>query len=151
MIRVHGNAVKINDKGILLTGPSGSGKSDLSLRLIDGGGCLISDDYTEIKAQGGQAILSPPAEIAGRLEIRGIGLMKLSYCRDIPLHLVFELTDRRDIERMPEDRSITFDGVTVPVRKLDPFTASAEAIVRFLAAMDKIRTGYETDGDPPGR
>lgn len=151
MIRVHGNSIKINDKGILLTGPSGAGKSDLSLRLIDGGARLISDDYTEIKTEGGQALLSPPDEIAGRLEIRGIGLMKLSYCRDIPLHLVFELTDRRNIERMPENRSMNFDGVMVPVLQLDPFTASADAIVRFVATMDKIRTGYETDGDPPGR
>lgn len=147
MIRVHGNSVKINGKGILLTGPSGAGKSDLTLRLIDQGGCLISDDYTEVRCEGRQAILSPPAEIAGRLEIRGIGLMKLSHCRDIPLHLVFELKNHSEIERMPEDRSMSFDGVTVPLRQIDPFTASAEAIVRLLAGTDDVRTGYETDGD----
>ncbi len=131
----------------MLIGPSGAGKSDLTLRLIDGGACLISDDYTEIRCEDGQALMSPPDEIAGRLEIRGIGLMKLSHCRDIPLHLVFELKNHTEIERMPENRSMTFDGATVPVRQLDPFTASAEAIVRFLASTDDVRTGYETDGD----
>ncbi|MCR9212749.1 MAG: HPr kinase/phosphatase C-terminal domain-containing protein [Proteobacteria bacterium] len=146
MIKVHGNSVEINGKGILLTGPSGSGKSDLTLRLIDGGARLISDDYTEISSESGQAIMSPPVEIAGRLEIRGVGLMKLSHCRDIPLHLVFDLKNRTEIERMPEHLSMSFDGVTVPVRQIDPFTASAAAIVRHMASTEDIRTGYETDG-----
>ena len=143
MIRCHASSVAIEGRGVLLRGPSGAGKSDLALRLIDGGGQLISDDYTEIHVRDGAAFLSAPAEIAGRLEVRGLGLMSLAAVQDIPLALVFDLRPYETIERMPDADVETFEGIEVPRRVLDPFMASAAAIVRLALRQDPLLTGYE--------
>ncbi|PHQ72332.1 MAG: serine kinase [Sneathiella sp.] len=144
MIKIHGSAVEINGKGVLLIGSSGAGKSDLALRLIDGGARLIADDYTIIEGQkDGSALMSSPDEISGLIEVRGLGLMKMPYTCSIPLHLVFELTPYGDINRMPDLAEVTLDGVTVPQRQLDPFMASAAATVRLAALQDELRSGYE--------
>jgi len=62
---------------VLLRGPSGSGKSDLALRLIDDGARLIADDQTHLAKKGHALIATPPPAIAGMIEVRGIGVVKL--------------------------------------------------------------------------
>lgn len=143
MIRCHASSVSIAGRGVLLRGPSGSGKSDLALRLIDGGGQLVSDDYTDVHVRDGSAFLTAPDEIAGRLEVRGLGLMQLAAVQDIPLALVFDLMPYEAIARAPDPDMETFDGVAVPRRALDPFMASAAAIVRLALRQDPLLTGYE--------
>jgi len=139
MIKIHGSSVEINGQGILLTGPSGAGKSDLALRLVDDGATLVADDYTVVAVDGGQVMISPPREIAGKLEVRGLGIIKLPFTEKAPLRAVFELVNYRDIERMPEDTTVILDGVMVPQYRIDPFTASAAAIIR--RALDKDGMG----------
>ena len=63
--------------GVLLRGPSGAGKSDLALRLIDRGWCLVADDQTELKRVENALIATAPATIAGRMEVRGLGLVTM--------------------------------------------------------------------------
>ncbi|MDF2367386.1 HPr kinase/phosphorylase [Sneathiella sp.] len=143
MIRCHASSVEIEGRGVLLRGPSGSGKSDLALRLVDGGGTLISDDYTEIHLRDGGVYLKAPAEIAGKIEVRGLGLMPLPAVSDIPLALVFDLMPYNQIDRAPAADVAVFDGIEIPLRALDPFMASASAIVRLALRQNPLLTGYE--------
>jgi HPr kinase/phosphorylase len=134
MIRIHGTAVAIGGEGVLLRGPSGSGKSDLALRLIDGGARLIADDQTELRDIGGAARLTAPATIAGQMEVRGIGIVAVPYQASAPLRLVVDLAPPEAIERLPEPKSCRFFGYDLPLIALTPFEASAPAKLRAALA-----------------
>src|ERR1700722_15357815 len=108
MIRVHGTAIALGGEGILLRGPSGAGKSDLAVRLIDQGARLVADDQTELRREGGDIIMSVPATIAGRIEVRGIGIVDVPHLASAPLRLVVDLMPPQEIERMPAARECTF-------------------------------------------
>ena len=77
MIRVHGTSVALGGDGILLQGPSGSGKSDLALRLVDAGALLVADDQTELALVGDGVLMRAPGVIAGRIEVRGLGILRV--------------------------------------------------------------------------
>jgi len=78
MLRIHGTCVALSGLGVLLRGPSGSGKSDLALRLIDGGAKLVADDQVELALDAaGRVMARAPATLSGLLEVRGIGPAKL--------------------------------------------------------------------------
>jgi HPr kinase/phosphorylase len=123
--------------GILLRGPSGSGKSDLALRLIDGGARLVADDQTELRRSGSGLVASAPAAIAGLLEIRGIGIVRCPAAASAPLRLVVDLVPSESIERLPEARSCRYLDCDIPLIALAPFEASAPAKLRF-AVRDAI-------------
>lgn len=121
---IHATAVAIGGRAILLCGPSGAGKSDLGLRLIDRGARLVSDDYTLLRRQGSALLASPPATIAGQMEVRGIGLMAMGYDSDVSVALIVELTDM--VERMPADpERRVIAGVAIPVLRLSALEPSA--------------------------
>jgi len=131
MIRVHGTSVALGGDGVLLRGPSGCGKSDLALRLIDGGGRLIADDQTELRLSGSGVIASSPATIAGQLEVRGIGILRVPFVSRVPLRLVVDLVPPERVERMPEDERAEFMGRSVRRLALAAFEASTPAKIRF--------------------
>lgn len=131
MHRIWASSVALHDEAILLRGPSGSGKSDLALRLIDRGAALIADDYTEILADGGRILASPPAPLAGLLEIRGLGIIRLPCRHNVPVAVIFDLVAEETVERMPEPMRETLLGVELPVFRLAPFPASAVAKVHY--------------------
>lgn len=121
---LHATSVAIRGRAVLLSAPSGGGKSDLALRLIDRGAALVSDDYTLVKRMEGRLIATAPATIAGRMEVRGIGIVDLPTTPEAPVALLIELSD--DVERMPLDmRRRAIAGLDVPVARLSPFEASA--------------------------
>jgi serine kinase of HPr protein (carbohydrate metabolism regulator) len=133
---VQATCVAVEGCGVLLRGPSGSGKSDLALRLIDGGGRLVSDDLTELVSTGRDAIearfpATAPAELRGVLEVRGLGLLPVPSIPAAPLRLVVDLGE--PAERLPEPAFSTYLGVDVPRICVDPFTASAAAKIRLAA------------------
>ena len=131
MIRVHGTSVALAGEGVLIRGPSGSGKSDLALRLIDEGARLIADDQTELRRLGGTVRLSAPATIANLLEIRGLGILRVP-TSPAPLRLVVDLVPEGEpIERMPEPQSAELVGLSFPLLRLHPFAASAVAKLRW--------------------
>jgi serine kinase of HPr protein (carbohydrate metabolism regulator) len=99
---LHATCVAIDGDGVLIIGPSGSGKSDLALRLIDRGAALVSDDRCIVAADdSGMVRVSPPATLAGRIEVRGIGIVTMPYVADVVLALVVSLED--DPPRMPDE------------------------------------------------
>ncbi len=131
MIRVHGTSVALGGDGILLRGPSGSGKSDLALRLIDEGGRLVADDQTELRLAGDDVSMTAPATIAGRMEVRGIGVLRVPSIAAAPLRLVIDLVPGDAVERLPEGDACDYLGRRFPLIRLAPFEASAPAKLRL--------------------
>ena len=125
---VHASTVASNGRAVLITGPSGSGKSDLTLRLLDRGFTLVSDDQTIVKKDGERLLASAPPTIAGKLEIRGIGIVEMERADNVPLALIVELTG--DLQRLPDDsRERPILGVRLPIVTIDAMTASAPSKV----------------------
>lgn len=122
---IHASCVSIDGLGVLLTGASGSGKSDLTLRLVDRGATLVSDDYCRLKiGPGGQLRAWPPVTTAGLLEVRHIGILTMPFEADVPVALTIALDDKP--ERMPDrSRQILLLGIAVPALALAPFEPSA--------------------------
>ena len=134
---VHATAVAVERRGVLLLGPSGSGKSDLALRLIDAGGRLIADDQVILARQQDRLIASAPPALAGRIEARGIGILTLDgrfLWRRMPMALAVELAPAERIERLPEKATRDFLGIALPLIRLAPFEASAPAKLRLALA-----------------
>jgi HPr kinase/phosphorylase len=134
VVNIPATAVAVNGKGVLLRGPSGSGKSDLALRLIDRGATLIADDIVAAEIVPGAVKLAPPDSIAGMLELRGAGVAKIAYEEDVPLALVVDLVAGGDVERMPEPAETAICGASVPLMRLDGFDASAPIKVEMALA-----------------
>lgn len=132
---VHASCVAIDGRAVLITGPSGSGKSDLTLRLLDRGFALVSDDQTLVKKTATRLTASAPPTIRGKLEIRGIGIVDMEQVDDQPVALVVELTS--DIQRLPDDsRERPIMGVSVPLISIDALSASAASKVAL--ALDRL-------------
>ena len=132
---VHGSTVAIEGRAVLITGPSGAGKSDLALRLIDRGFALVSDDQTIVRRVGERLLASAPPTIAGKLEIRGIGIVDMAAVDNVPVALIVELTG--DIQRMPDDsRERPLLGVSVPLISVDAMTASAAS--KVAVGLDRL-------------
>lgn len=136
---VHGTGVAIRGAGIMLTGPSGAGKSDLALRLIDRGATLIGDDYVEMSRDGDMIMLNTPAETAGKLEIRSLGIFEMDHISGVPLRLKIRLDT--GIERFPMDgQKETIMGRPVTSIALDANEPSA-AIKVEMALKQVVETG----------
>lgn len=121
---LHGTAVAIDGHAVLLRGASGSGKSDLALRLIDRGAKLISDDAVRIDVVGDIPLLCSVPSIAGKIEVRGVGICTFDFVDSAPLRLVVEFAN--DIERIPpEDIRTSVGDFSVPLVALDPFQHSS--------------------------
>jgi serine kinase of HPr protein (carbohydrate metabolism regulator) len=132
---VHASTVAIDGRAVLITGPSGSGKSDLALRLLDRGFNLVSDDRTLVKRAGDRLIASAPPNIAGKLEVRGIGIIDMEAIGDVPISLLVELDS--DIQRLPDDdRRRQVLGVPLPIVNIDALQASAPSKVAL--ALDRM-------------
>lgn len=132
---VHASTVALDGRAVLISGPSGSGKSDLALRLIDRGYTLVSDDQTIVRREGDRLIASAPPTISGKLEIRGIGIVDMETAIDVPVALYVELTN--EIMRLPDDRrERPVLGVNLPLVSVDALTASAASKVSL--ALDRL-------------
>lgn len=127
---LHATCVSIDGRGVLIDGPSGSGKSDLALRLIDRGARLVADDYTLLRRRDGRLFGAPPVTIAGRIEVRGIGIVAMPHVDEVEIALHVDL--EHPVERMPDPALRRLAGVAVPDAALAPFEPSAPIKVEMM-------------------
>ena len=132
---LHASTVASEGRAVLIGGPSGAGKSDLALRLLDRGFTLVSDDRTMVRRDADRLIASSPPNIAGKLEIRGIGIVDIETVNNLPVALFVELTS--EIQRLPdENRERPVLGVRIPLISIDAMAASAPSKVAL--ALDRM-------------
>ena len=134
---LHASSVAIAGRAVLIEGKSGEGKSDLALRLIDRGATLIADDQTMCRREGGTLIACVPPTIAGRIEVRGVGIVEMPHQDRVPIALLIVILEQPP--RFPDDkRSRCIAGVDVPVLALAALEPSApikvELALRRVAA-----------------
>lgn len=122
-------------RGVLITGAPGAGKSDLALRLIGRGWRLVADDYAHVVASAGALYAVSPETIAGRMEARGIGVLSACARGLTRLSLAVALTDG-PVERLPERETRRYEGVALPVLRLNGFEASA--VEKVAAALARL-------------
>ena len=134
---LHVTTVAVRGRAVLIEGRSGSGKSDLALRLIDRGALLVSDDYTILTRQGAALIARAPDTIAGKIEVRGLGILTMPFVADMPVAMIVRLTDR--IERMPLARSVrSIVGCEMYEIAIDPHHPSAPIKVELALAQELL-------------
>jgi serine kinase of HPr protein (carbohydrate metabolism regulator) len=137
---LHLSSVAIDGRAVLIEGASGTGKSDLALRLIDRGATLVSDDYTVLARTDGELIASAPVTIAGQIEIRGLGIIRLPHIDHVGVALLVRLTEKP--ERMPMDEQMRrIAGVDIREVAID--ARSASAAIKVERALRRL-TGTQT-------
>jgi serine kinase of HPr protein (carbohydrate metabolism regulator) len=126
---------------VLIRGPSGSGKSDLALRAIAEGAFLVADDQVVLVRDGDHILASSPPSLFGKIEIRGLGIMRVEAAADAEIFLVADLVESSAVERLPEQRQCDIGGVSVPWLALAAFEVSALAKLRLalVAAVEPER------------
>lgn len=152
---LHASTVAIDGMAVLLMGPSGVGKSDLALRLIDRGAVLVSDDYTQWRQEEatGRILASAPTTIVGRIEIRGIGIIPMPCFTEAPVALAVMLTGNDPdppIDRLPLDPVYFYlNDYALPLLRLNGLEGSAplkiEYALRALKKADNIAGGSEAE------
>ena len=136
---VHGSAVAFElperVAGVLITGKSGTGKSELALELMAMGARLVSDDQTCLCVDGGIVQMSPPSTIRGLIEMRGIGLMRAKVLEPAPLAVLVDL-DMTETERLPPVRNCDVQGVAIPLLRKCASRAFAAGIRQYVMSRD---------------
>ena len=134
--------------GVLLLGPSGSGKSDLALRLIAEGAVLVADDRVELFLLRSRLYARPPKRLAGLIEARGIGIFEIPYSQKVRIALVAELVHK--LARLPEHRLFTARELNIherakpPLIRICPQETSATSKVAAAVAAFEHRLFRET-------
>lgn len=128
---VHGTAVALDGRAVLILGGSGAGKSDLGLRLIEAGWMLVADDRVVLSRRSETLVAAPPKPLAGLIEARGIGLCRIPFLEEAEVVLAAELIVASQVERLPEPAARTFLGVSIPLINIASFEASAPAKLRL--------------------
>lgn len=140
MENVYATSVDINGFGILIIGDSGSGKSDLALRLIENkGAVLVADDRTDLQQEDGQLTASSPKNIEGLLEVRGIGIIKQPFVPKTCVKLVVRASSKENVERYPNDMFYENQGVSVPSVTLNLLEPSApdKVVVKLKTVLEE--------------
>jgi HPr kinase/phosphorylase len=128
---IHASCIAIENHAVLIAGPAGAGKSDLALRLIDRGAQLVADDQTSLRAENGVLIASSPSSIAGLIEVRNVGLLRMPYAASAPVALYVSLEgSEKNMDRLPENQAIEFLGCSIRHLKLPAFAVSTPAKIR---------------------
>jgi serine kinase of HPr protein (carbohydrate metabolism regulator) len=117
---VHATAVLVGDRGILITGRSGSGKSSIARELMNRGwardtfSALVSDDQCHLQAASGRVICTVPRALRGGLEVRGSGLHAVDHEAAAIIHLVVDLVEPEHAIRFTDGGNIQLQGVALP-------------------------------------
>jgi serine kinase of HPr protein (carbohydrate metabolism regulator) len=139
-VSVHASAVLVGNRAVLIRGPSGSGKSRLAFDLILAGragqiptAVLVGDDRIFLKSAQGQLVVRPARELAGLIEIRGLGIRRCDFADQAIVDLVVDLS-AADAERMPASDALltAIEGVILP---RIPVASVFEPLPLVLAAL----------------
>ena len=139
---LHAGCVVLGTSGVLICGASGSGKSSLALKLIaqtraDGKfAALVCDDQTLLAGKNGQLIARCPLSIAGKVEIRGHGIVDMPNLPSSIVHLVVELVTLKKTDRMPKRQSTTISGIELPLVRAQSCSTDQALSVVFAALED---------------
>lgn len=140
MTNIHATCVSLDEKGILLLGKSGCGKTDLALRLIEQiGAILVADDRTVLEKKGKEVYASCPDKIKGLMEIRGLGLVKQQTTDKAKIKLVVNLVDApQNVDRMPKKTFFEYDGIKIKQVNLYAFEESAVYKIRLACDENRL-------------
>jgi hypothetical protein len=141
---IHGTALRLPAGGLLLVGPSGSGKSSLALRLIDRGAMLVADDRVVLESDGPRPVARPPAALAGLIEVRGLGVLRVPHAERTALDLVLDLG--RPAERLPAPACWTSDRATLPLLGFEPHRPDAALCAEWAVALAAANRLWSADG-----
>ncbi|MGC1779127.1 MAG: HPr kinase/phosphatase C-terminal domain-containing protein, partial [Xanthobacteraceae bacterium] len=132
---IHASAVLVGARAVLIRGPSGAGKSRLALQLLEAGAAghlrfvrLIGDDRVQLTSAGGRLLVRPAPQLAGLIELRGTGILRLDYEPCAVVGLVVDLA-AADAERLPEKSTIAVDGVELRRLAVAPGGAPLPAVL----------------------
>jgi len=131
---IHGSAVALRDRGVLILGASGTGKTTLAVEMVARGAELVADDWVLIER--GRAVglvMSPPKPIAGLVELSGIGLIRLPFVDQAPLTFVADL-DHPAEQRLPHPMRRPLLGTSAPVICCQGKAGLASALIAVLRA-----------------
>jgi len=139
---IHASAVVVGARAVLIRGAAGSGKSQLALRLIEAPASLerpfarlVADDRVAVAEAYGRLMVSPPAALAGLIEIRGLGIRRIAYEPLAVVGLVVDLGDEA-AERMPSRRKVEIASVTLPLLCLHPCADPLGVVLAALRTRD---------------
>ena len=144
--RVHATAIALGGKAALIRGASGSGKSDLALRCLAAAPLphvphrmeLVADDQVELTLVFDGIEASALPAIAGKLEVRGLGVLDMPFRATARVALVIDLVAPDEVPRYPlEEVTTIFLGLAVPTLRLAPFEISAPAKVALALAASR--------------
>lgn len=111
----HASCVAYQGRGLVIFGPSGSGKSGLALQLMALGAALVADDRTRIWAEGGVLMAGAPPGLPALIEARGLGLLRVPALHGpVPLALAVDL-GRSETDRLPPERRLDLAGLSLPL------------------------------------
>lgn len=139
-VLAHATCVAFAGRAAVLRGESGSGKSDLALRFVSAFGgtgakraALVADDQVRVLRDGERLMVQPPGTIAGRLEVRGLGIVDMAHDAHAELVLLVDLTPAQEVPRLPPDPlpRERLLGVAMPVLRLDPGAPSAHVKLKL--------------------
>jgi len=153
---VHASAVRIGDRAVLIRGPSGAGKSRLAFDLILAGragqiapAVLIGDDRLQLHASQGRLFVRPVRELAGLIEIRGLGIRRCEFAAEAIAGLVVDLS-AADAERLPPAKALltNIQGVMIPRIPVGAGHAPLPMVVAALT-MTAISSSAQLSPDCP--
>jgi HPr kinase/phosphorylase len=139
---IHASAVLVGARAVLIRGPSGSGKSELAFGLIEAGRTrslpfarLVADDRVHLEAANGRLLVRPAAALAGLIEVRGVGLLRLAHEPSAVVGLVVDLA-AADAQRLPDapGRKTEIDGITLPRLAVASEAAALPAVLALINA-----------------
>lgn len=130
-LTLHASCVALGARGVLILGPSGSGKSALALQLMALGAALVADDRTEVQRSGAGLVARCPATLSGLIEARGVGLLRADPLDHAVLDLAVDL-GQRETDRLPPERGLDILGVTLPLVHGQETSHFPAAILQYL-------------------
>jgi serine kinase of HPr protein (carbohydrate metabolism regulator) len=133
--QIHATCINLEGFGILLRGPSGSGKSDLALRMMHYNSQLIADDWVDLTREKGVLIARAPNRLRGLLEVRGLGIIEVPHGISIRVQGMIDLVDSNKIQRLPDHQVEILLGVEIPSYQLDPWEISAIAKIQLVRGL----------------